>query len=184
MGACWTPRGRVIVTDEPLRVTRWPSWATIGARTGTNGGFGVTAHIEHLSEVLKILDGALKANASMAANYAGLLADKLERDGQRQQARLVRERLARAPAALAHAQDASGGGLPGGLPVDADSRLHTVDLSRPTQRDGLSGACRPAGAGSSHAGLVCIQALPSRRRAFNHPIGCVLRPPNFHGSLR
>ena len=135
MGACWTPRGRVIVTDEPLRVTRWPSWATIGARTGTNGGFGVTAHIEHLSEVLKILDGALKANASMAANYAGLLADKLERDGQRQQARLVRERLARAPAALAHAQDASGGGLPGGLPVDADSRLHTVDLSRPTQRD-------------------------------------------------
>jgi len=29
--------------------------------------------MEYLSEVLKILDGALKANASMAANYAGYL---------------------------------------------------------------------------------------------------------------
>ncbi|MCZ8076669.1 MAG: ATP-binding protein [Paucibacter sp.] len=114
--------------------TKSVSWVTIGAKNETNGSFGVTAHIEHFSEVLKILDGALKANASMAANYAGLLADKLERDGQRQQARLVRERLARAPAALAHAQDASAGGPPG-LPVDADSRLHTVDLSRPNTRD-------------------------------------------------
>lgn len=112
-----------------------PSWVTIGAETGTDGGFGVTAYIEHFSEVLKILDGALKANVSMAANYAGLLADKLERDGQRQQARLVRERLARAPAALTHPQDATRGGLQGTLPVDGDSRLHTVDLSTPTQQD-------------------------------------------------
>jgi SpoVK/Ycf46/Vps4 family AAA+-type ATPase len=108
---------------------------TIAAKTGTDGGFGVTAYIEHFSEVLKILDGALKANASMAANYAGLLADKLERDGQRQQARLVRERLARAPVALAHAQDATRGVALGALPVDGDSRLHTVDLSTPAERD-------------------------------------------------
>lgn len=110
-------------------------WVTIGAKPGTDGGFGVTAYIEHFSEVLKILDGALKANVSMAANYAGLLADKLERDGQRQQARLVRERLARAPAALTHPQDATRNGLQGTLPVDGDSRLHTVDLSQPTQHD-------------------------------------------------
>jgi len=84
--------GWPVVTNRRLLGTKLASWATIGAKTGTNGGFGVTAHIEHFSEVLKILDGALKANASMAANYAGLLADKLERDGQRQQARLVRGR--------------------------------------------------------------------------------------------
>lgn len=135
MGAGSGGRGRTAVTDRPFRGTKAASWVTIEAESETNGGIGVTAHIEHFSEILKILDGALKANASMAANYAGLLADKLERDGQRQQARLVRERLARAPAALAHAQDASGGELLGGLPVDSDSRLHTVDLSRPTQRD-------------------------------------------------
>jgi SpoVK/Ycf46/Vps4 family AAA+-type ATPase len=99
----------------------------------------VTAPLEHLSEVLKILDGALKANASMAVNYAGLLADKLERDGQRQQARLIRERVARAPTALAAAQDASRGVSLGALPVDGESRLSTVDLSMPTELDsGLS----------------------------------------------
>ena len=88
--------------------------------------------MEHLSEVLKILDGALKANASMASNYAGLLADKLEQDGQRAQARMVRERLARAPMALAIAQDASRGVSLGKLPTDSDSRLNTVDVSLPS----------------------------------------------------
>ena len=65
--------------------------------------------MDHLSEVLKILDGALRANASMAANYAGLLADKLEETGNRQQARQIRERLSRAPAALATAQSSENG---------------------------------------------------------------------------
>jgi len=88
--------------------------------------------LEHLSEILKILDGALKANASMASNYAGLLADKLEFGGDPKQARLIRERLARAPSALAGAQDASRGASFGSLPVDGESRLDTVDFSRPT----------------------------------------------------
>ena len=83
----------------------------------------------HLSEVLKILDGALKSNASMSTNYAGLLADKLEAEGEREQAMRIRERLARAPSAIAHAQDASR--LSVGLPVDSESRLHTVDISTP-----------------------------------------------------
>ena len=87
--------------------------------------------MEYLSEVLKILDGALKANASMAANYAGLLADKLEQDGQRPQANMVRERLTRAPLALAMAQDSGRGVSLGKLPVDHDSRLNTVDISHP-----------------------------------------------------
>jgi SpoVK/Ycf46/Vps4 family AAA+-type ATPase len=81
--------------------------------------------------VLKILDGALKANASMASNYAGLLADKLESDGERAQARMVRERLARAPMAVVSAQNAGAGFNMGQLPTDTESRLHTVDLCRP-----------------------------------------------------
>ncbi|MCF8977082.1 hypothetical protein [Pseudomonas viridiflava] len=45
----------------------------------------------HLSEILKILDGALKAIGGMASNYAGLHADKLEQDGSARQARMIRE---------------------------------------------------------------------------------------------
>ncbi len=91
--------------------------------------------MEYLSEILKILDGALKANASMASNYAGLLADKLESGGDAKQARMIRERLARAPTALATAQDASRGVSLNQLPVDGESRLHTVDVSKPTLGD-------------------------------------------------
>jgi SpoVK/Ycf46/Vps4 family AAA+-type ATPase len=87
--------------------------------------------VEYLSEILKILDGALKANASMASNYAGLLADKLESDGDKRQARMIRERLARAPAALASAQDAAHGFSFSNLPTDGESHLHTVDVSTP-----------------------------------------------------
>lgn len=87
--------------------------------------------MEYLSEILKILDGALKANASMASNYAGLLADKLESDGDKKQARMIRERLARAPAALASAQDAAQGFSFSNLPTDGESHLHTVDVSNP-----------------------------------------------------
>ena len=85
----------------------------------------------HLSEVLKILDGALKSNASMSTNYASLLADKLEQGGEREAAMRIRERLARAPSAIAHAQDASRGTF--GLPVDSESRLETVDESLATR---------------------------------------------------
>ncbi|WP_197970340.1 anti-phage ATPase IteA [Stenotrophomonas maltophilia] len=91
--------------------------------------------MEYLSEVLKILDGALKANATMATSYAGLLAEKLESAGEREQASLVRQRLIRAPRALASAQDASSPNGTGQLPVDGESRLHTVDYSRPSLSD-------------------------------------------------
>ena len=91
--------------------------------------------MEHLSEILKILDGALKSNASMALNYAGLLADKLEIAGQGKQAGLIRERLARTPAALANPQDASRGATLTNLPVDGESRLYTVDISYPSVQE-------------------------------------------------
>ena len=71
----------------------------------------------------------------MASNYAGLLADKLELDGERHQARQLRERLARAPVALVSAQDAGHGVSLGQLPADNESRLNTVDVSRPRSPD-------------------------------------------------
>jgi len=69
----------------------------------------------------------------MASNYAGLLAEKLEQAGDGKQARMIRERLARAPIALANAQDASNGVSFGNLPVDGETHLHTVDVSHPLE---------------------------------------------------
>lgn len=82
--------------------------------------------MNHLSEVLKILEGAIQHNVRKAADYAGLLADKLDTDGERQQAGLIREKLARIPQ-----QSFSPQSLQDALPIDADSRMHTVDEERP-----------------------------------------------------
>lgn len=97
--------------------------------------------LPYLSEILKILDGALRSNASMSTNYAGLLADKLDHDGEREIATRIRERLARAPTAVVHSQDA--GGLIGGPPVDIESRLDTLDITAPAK--GSFHLCLPGG---------------------------------------
>lgn len=44
---------------------------------------------------------------------------------------MIRDRLARAPAALASAQDTANGFSFSNLPTDGESHLHTVDVSRP-----------------------------------------------------
>lgn len=86
--------------------------------------------MNHLSEVLKILEGAIQHNVRKAADYAGLLADKLDKDGDKQQASLIREKLARIPR-----QTFSPQSLQDTLPIDSDSRLHTVDEERPRLED-------------------------------------------------
>lgn len=75
--------------------------------------------MEHLSEVLRILDGALRHDPSSAVSYAQLLADKLEKEGAVRQARAVRLTLAKGPA-LVGATKASMS------PTDDDSRLDIV----------------------------------------------------------
>lgn len=86
--------------------------------------------MDHISEVLKILEGALQHNLRKAADYAGLLADKLDEDGQSSHAAMIRKRLARvpqeafSPTSLAHS-----------LPVDSESRMNTVDEERPSKDD-------------------------------------------------
>ncbi len=82
--------------------------------------------MNHLSEVLKILEGAIQHNVRKAVDYAGLLADKLEQDGDRRQASLIREKLSRVPQQMLSPQSANEA-----LPVDAESRLSTLDESRP-----------------------------------------------------
>ncbi len=86
--------------------------------------------MENFSEVLKILEGALQHNVRKAADYAGLLADKLDEKGEARQASMIRQKLARvpqetfSPASVSHS-----------LPVDAETQLHTVDEEKPSQSD-------------------------------------------------
>ncbi len=80
--------------------------------------------IDHLSEVVKILEGSLRHDPRQSLDYALLLAEKLERGGQARQASLLRSILAKAPAqAVARASNLT--------PVDEDSRIATVDVSNP-----------------------------------------------------
>lgn len=82
--------------------------------------------MDHLSEVLKILDGALQHNVRKAADYAGLLADKLDEDGQGKQASMIRQRLARVPR-----QTLAPTVVENLLPIDSESQLYTVDEELP-----------------------------------------------------
>jgi SpoVK/Ycf46/Vps4 family AAA+-type ATPase len=88
--------------------------------------------MEYISEVLKILEGALKANATMSNNYAGLLADKLAEKGESRYAKMIRDKLNKMPAGLISAQKGDTGFSINDLPVDNDSRLNTVDVSFPS----------------------------------------------------
>lgn len=87
--------------------------------------------MNHLPEVLKILEGALKSNAQMAVSYANLLAEKLESEGSGQHAKLVRDKLSRAPKQLF-----STAGVLNPLPVDSESRFPLADETRPVINEG------------------------------------------------
>lgn len=81
--------------------------------------------MEHLSEVLKILDGALSHDTRKAVDYATLLAEKLDGDGQGRQARTLRQALAKRPV-----RSFSTAGLRS-LPIDDASKAETLDIVEP-----------------------------------------------------
>lgn len=82
--------------------------------------------MEHLSEVVKILEAALRHDPRKAIDYANLLASKLESQHETRQARTLRTVLAKSPAP---AFAASGAGF--APPKDKESQLHTVDVLQP-----------------------------------------------------
>lgn len=86
--------------------------------------------MDHLSEVMKILEGALQHNVRKATDYAGLLADKLESDGNTRQAIMIRQKLARVPK-----QTFSPAAMEHSLPVDSESQLQTLDEEMPSLGD-------------------------------------------------
>jgi SpoVK/Ycf46/Vps4 family AAA+-type ATPase len=81
------------------------------------------APMNHLPEVLKILEGALRSNADQAVNYARLLIEKLIQEGEHQQARLVQRKLDTLPSKLVPLAS----GQMGSIPVDQESRLDLAE---------------------------------------------------------
>ncbi|MCZ2154364.1 MAG: ATP-binding protein [Bryobacterales bacterium] len=86
--------------------------------------------MKHLPELLKILEGALQHNVRKAADYAGLLADKLEEAGETRQAAMIRQKLARVPQ-----ETLSPASFSHSLPVDSETQLNTLDEERPRYED-------------------------------------------------
>jgi SpoVK/Ycf46/Vps4 family AAA+-type ATPase len=86
----------------------------------------------YLSEVLKILDAALRHSTDQAARYAGLLASKLEADGDVEQARLIKDRLAKIPRPALGVQAAKAA-----LPHDHETKSSLIDEEYPQQVEGL-----------------------------------------------
>ncbi len=79
--------------------------------------------MDHLPEVLKILEGALRANVEQAVNYARLLIEKLQAEGETQQARLLQRKLDTLPSRLVPLSN----GQMGAIPVDQESRLDLAE---------------------------------------------------------
>lgn len=86
--------------------------------------------MKYLSEVIKIIEGALQHNVRKAADYAGLLADKLDENGESKQATMIRQRLARVPQ-----ETFSPAAINQSLPVDSESQLRTLDEEKPSIGD-------------------------------------------------
>lgn len=79
--------------------------------------------MEHLSEVVKILDAALMHDTEKATSYGNLLASKLEDDRQPRQARALRTVMAKLPNSKITAAYATPR-----LPKDAENSLTIVDF--------------------------------------------------------
>ncbi|MHA7300860.1 AAA family ATPase [Pseudarthrobacter sp. MDT1-22] len=82
--------------------------------------------MEHLSEVVKILEAALRHDPHKAINYANLLATKLEDDRNGRQANAIRTVLAKVPT-----PSFSPAGVRSTTPRDEESQLDTVDVLEP-----------------------------------------------------
>ena len=84
--------------------------------------------MQHFSDVLKILEGGLRFNAQTIVNYAKALKEKLEADGEHQQARLLQAKLDGASPTLT-AYNAS---IAPALPVDQDAGYRTYPTLEPS----------------------------------------------------
>lgn len=89
--------------------------------------------MQHLAEVMKILEGSVRRNPQMSIRYAELLASKLRSEGMARQADQILKLTASHSGALLDSSAVA----TSKLPTDDDSRLSTVDVSYPAANPDL-----------------------------------------------
>lgn len=92
-------------------------------------------HMQHISEILKIIEGGVRLNSSQVVSYAQLLAEKLKNEGCERQASSVLKKLSVKNGMEGYSPSAGANSMGLGMPVDKDSRLSLGDESWPDLRD-------------------------------------------------
>ncbi|MGN8009445.1 AAA family ATPase [Acinetobacter sp. 22301] len=89
--------------------------------------------MDHLSEVLKIIEGGIKGNTTQVTSYASLLADKLEKEGLERQAKNILNKINSSLSSIQGYTTATmkSGVINAALPIDGDSRLTLGDETKP-----------------------------------------------------
>jgi SpoVK/Ycf46/Vps4 family AAA+-type ATPase len=94
--------------------------------------------INHWSEVLKIIEGAVKLDVNKVNNYSNLLADKLEIDGETKLAETIRKRTTKNMSSSSiHPTNASLSVLSQKLPYDKESLLPMAELIEPKSTEAV-----------------------------------------------
>ncbi len=84
--------------------------------------------MQHLPEVLKLVEGGIQRDPVKVSRYVELLASKLDRDGDGKSAALLRKSVKAVKSNGLHAADIS---TKAALPVDAESRVSLAQVSYP-----------------------------------------------------
>ncbi len=83
----------------------------------------MTTDIRFMSELIRIVNGALRLDIDKVRNYTAFLAEKLEKDGDTSSADRLRKMLAESD----HQLRPAGAAFAKALPVDADSRFPLIE---------------------------------------------------------
>ena len=88
--------------------------------------------MNHLPEVLKIIEAGLSANSKKVKSYSEMLTKKLEKDGDAESAQKIKKatngNLKKSSLNPAYANESP-------MPVDRDSRFDLADETFPSQQD-------------------------------------------------
>ncbi|MCY0977184.1 ATP-binding protein [Chryseobacterium wangxinyae] len=82
------------------------------------------------TEILRIIEGGLNKDIKKINNYARILADKLEKDGDGKLAKLIINALDNKPSSMVSMDSLLSS------PVDQESRMSIVDITMPIKNDG------------------------------------------------
>lgn len=87
--------------------------------------------MQHISEILKIIEGGVRLNSNQVASYAQLLAEKLKKEGYERQASSILKKVNSSSNSEEYSPSSGAKTMGFGMPVDKDSRLSLGDESWP-----------------------------------------------------